>query len=60
MKEKAPFYYVALGSLTEVQNQFLIAIDVGDLNKKTFKQLADMTIEVSKLINGLLRKVKHT
>ena len=28
-KEKAQFYSIALGSLTEVQNQILIAKDVG-------------------------------
>ena len=57
-KEKAQFYYTALGSLTELQNQLLIAKDVNYLDKKKFHQIAQQTAEVSKLINGLIRSIK--
>ncbi len=54
--DKIRFYTIALGSLVEIQNQLLIARDVGYLNKNDFDVLADKTIQVHKLINGLLRK----
>lgn len=54
-KEKRQFYRMALGSLTELQNQMLLARDVGYLPKDNFKKLADSTITVSKLINGLIK-----
>jgi len=53
--DKRQFYYQALGSLTEIQNQLLIAKDIGHLNKDRFKELADQTISVSKLINSLIK-----
>ena len=57
-KEKVQFYYMALGSLTELQNQILVAKDVGYINKESFKKLASRTTEVSKLINGLIKSIK--
>ncbi len=53
IKDKANFYNIALGSLTELQNQILIAKDVKYLAKEEFDILAEQTVEVSKLIHGL-------
>lgn len=58
--EKRQFYRIALGSLTELQNQLLIARDLGYLTKSDFDRLAELTITVSKLINGLLKSVSKT
>ena len=58
LKEKIQFYHMSLGSLTELQNQLLIARDVGYLSREEFNNLAKQTIEVSKLINGLIRSLK--
>ncbi len=57
-KEKVQFYYIALGSLTEVQNQLLIAKDLGYISKEVFDELAKMSVELSKMINGLIKKSK--
>lgn len=57
-KEKAQFYSMALGSLTEVQNQLLIAKDLTYINKGIFVQLAENTVTVNKLLNGLIKKSK--
>jgi four helix bundle protein len=57
-KEKIQFYYTAKGSLTELQNQLLIARDVGYLAKELFSDIANQTVEVSKLINGLIKSMK--
>lgn len=58
-KEKYQFYSMAFGSLVELQNQLLIARDVGYLDKNAFNKIANQTILVSKLINGL-KKIKDT
>lgn len=58
LKEKINFFYIALGSLTEVQNQLLIVRDLGYINKELFKTLASQTVIVSKLINGLIKSLK--
>lgn len=58
VKEKKQFYYMALGSLTELQNQLLLAGDVDYLPKQDFTKLAEQTIIVSKLINGLIKYLK--
>lgn len=57
--EKLQFYCIALGSLTEVQNQILIAKDVGYIDGREFKELADQTVEVSKITNGLIKSTKE-
>ncbi len=55
--EKKQFYRMALGSLTELQNQLLIARDINYLTKDKFDELAGKTIIASKLINGLIKSV---
>ena len=57
-KEKLQFYSIAPGSLTEVQNQLLIARDIGYLSQKEFGDIAQQTVEVSKVTNGLIKKSK--
>lgn len=58
MKDKIQFYRIAQGSIAEVQNQLLIARDIGYLDKLSFSKIANQTILVSKLINGLIRSSK--
>lgn len=57
-KEKAQFFYMALGSVTELQNQLLIARNLGYFKKDDFKRIADQTVIVSKLLNGLIKSAK--
>ncbi len=57
-KDKIRFYYIARGSLTELQNQLLIAKDLSYITNKKFKEIADQTVEVHKLINGIIKKSK--
>jgi four helix bundle protein len=58
-KEKIQFYFMALGSCTELQNQLLVAKDVDYLKKEKFDDLAKLTVDVGKLLNGLIRSVKN-
>ena len=59
VKEKCQFYSVAQGSLTELQNQLLIARDIGYLEENKFQDAANQTVVVNKLINGL-RRIRNT
>ena len=54
-KEKAQFFYMALGSTTEIQNQLLIARDIKYFSQQEFQELANLTVEVNKLVNGLIK-----
>lgn len=58
-KEKIQFYYTALGSLNEVQNQLLISSDLEYINQQLFKEVSYQTVIVSKLINGLIKSLKN-
>lgn len=57
-KEKTQFFHISLGSLTEVQNQLLIARDLKYIDSSQFSLLAKQSVVVSKLVNGLLKSVK--
>jgi four helix bundle protein len=54
-KEKFQFYNIAHGSTTELQNQLLIARDIGYINNDIFNSIAQQTITVTKLLYGLKR-----
>lgn len=58
-REKINFYFIALGSVTELQNQFLIAKDVGYIKENLFQEIARQSIEVHKIINGLIKSSKN-
>lgn len=57
-KEKLQFYTMALGSLTEVQNQLLIGKDLKYIKEDEFIKLTEQTITVHKILNGLIKKSK--
>lgn len=57
-KEKTQFYSIAQGSLTELQNQLIIAKDVGFITNKKFQEIDGQTIVVHKIISGLIKKSK--
>lgn len=57
-KEKLQFYSISLGSVTELQNQLLIAKDVGYVSKKKYQEMLDQTTRVHKILNGLIRSSK--
>lgn len=52
--EKRQFYGIAKGSLTELQNQFIVCRDVKYLDTMEFNVLFKQTVTASKLIYGLL------
>ncbi len=58
-KEKIQFYRMALGSLTEAQNQIIIAKDLQYISNKEFEELFNKSIIVSKLVNGLIKSASN-
>jgi len=58
-KEKVQFYCMAQGSNTEIQNQLLIAKDVGYISQEGFKEIAGQSTIVHKLLNGLIKKSRN-
>jgi four helix bundle protein len=54
-KEKIQFYFMALGSATELQNQILVARDVSYIKQDEFIPIAEKSIKVHKIVNGLIK-----
>lgn len=59
-KEKAQFYYIALGSATELQNQLLIAKDLKFVTAERFNLLIEKVVEISRLTNSLIRSIVNS
>lgn len=59
-KEKVQFYYMALGSITELQNQLLISRDLKYFTNNEFQSIAQQTVTVHKLINGLIKSIQNS
>ncbi len=57
-KEKLQFYYIAQSSLTELQNQLIIARDRKYLTKVDFENIWVQTVTVHKLTGGLIKSIK--
>ena len=57
-KEKIQFYFIALGSNTELQSQLILAKDVKYIPNETFESLLNQMVKVNKLLNGLIRSIR--
>ncbi len=58
-KDKSQFYAIALGSVTELQNQVQIAYDINYISRVEYEKLDLMSTEVHKIVNGLLKSSKQ-
>jgi len=54
-KEKAQFYSIAKGSLTELESQMLISRDIGLISANEFSKAEQLIRQTNKLLSGLLR-----
>ncbi len=57
-REKIHFYSIAQGSVTELQNQLLIVRDIHFITQEQFSPIAEQTIKVNKITNGLIKSSK--
>ena len=55
-KEKNQFYSRGLASISELQNQLLVSRDVDYIENDKFQELAEQSVKVHKLTNGLIKK----
>ena len=56
---KIQFYAISRGSLTELQDQIIIARDVDYLVQHQYDQLMNHSILCHRLLNGLIKKTKY-
>jgi four helix bundle protein len=59
MKDKVRFYVQAHGSLTELQNQFIICNDVGIIDDKSKENMLHQADKVDALLSGIIRSSKE-
>ena len=58
LKEKIQFLYLALGSCYELENQILVAKDLGYMAAGIYEEIENQIQNVSRLINGFIRSLK--
>lgn len=56
-KDKVRFFYMARGSVSELQNQLIIAKDLGYVKEKLVNEIIGQSNGVSSLINGLINSI---
>jgi four helix bundle protein len=56
--DKAHFYAIAQGSLTEVQDQLILARDLHYINEVHFRELAEKSVLTHKLLTGFIKSVR--
>lgn len=59
-KEFINFLFIALGSVSEMDTLITIATQIGYLEKSEEDQLIKKIEDISKLISGLIKKLKET
>ena len=57
-KELASFLQIAIGSSSELEYQLRLARDYGAIDLRAWQRLTDQTIEVRKMLMGLIKKVR--
>jgi len=58
-KEKNQFYYVAKGSLAELETQLYIAFDIGYIDEKNLDNILEQSSLTHRLLQGLIKTNKE-
>lgn len=58
-QEKVRFYEISIGSVIEVENQIYVARDVGYVTSEIADTLIGRTMDVRKLLFGLIRSIRQ-
>lgn len=58
-KDFSKFLYIAHGSTAEVQSVLYVAKDLGYIKESEFEELYNDANEISKIISGLLKKLRE-
>jgi four helix bundle protein len=59
-KEYAQFYSIAYGSALELESQLIISKELNLVDKKYFEDTEKLLVEVCKMLNSMLSKMKGT
>ena len=57
-KERLRFYLISKGSITELENQILIARDINYINSSQYDEILKQIITVHKLLNAFINTTK--
>ncbi len=57
LQDKKHFYIMARGSGYELQNQLLVAKDTGRATDNEYKELAQLSLDSTRLLHGLIRSL---
>tara|TARA_Y100000310_G_C20376112_1_gene665811 strand:+ start:179 stop:523 length:345 start_codon:yes stop_codon:yes gene_type:complete len=57
-KDFVRFLYIARGSLEEVRECLLLSKDLNYLKENDYQKLEDQSSEISRMLNGLIKKLK--
>ncbi len=58
-KEFKYFLFVSKGSVAEVRSMLHLAKDLNMIDEEKFSELYKQTIEISRLLSGLIKNIKH-
>jgi len=56
-KELRQFLFIAKGSSAEVRSMLYIALELGYINKGDFQRFYDLSVEISKMLSGFIKKL---
>ena len=56
-KELKNFLFIAKGSAGEVRSMLSLGLDLNYLVRKDFEKMHNLTVEISRLISGLIKKL---
>lgn len=57
-REFAKFLFIAKGSCAEVRSMCYLAFDINYISKEQFDSLSNDSIEISRIIQGLIKSIK--
>jgi four helix bundle protein len=57
-KEFSQFLFIAKGSCGEVRSMLYSALEIGYINKEEFNKFKSQTVEISRMLSGLIMSLK--